>query len=180
MIIDFKQLAIDSDANARDKGFYDPPRSISGDVILFHEELSEAVGDYRNHRKMNEVYYEDKKPCGIPVELADLIIRIAQHMGYHQLGERWAKNVDFLSQEAKWESKYVTDFELFVRKAHGLIGLATDDTDDDPTIRIRFLAALTDLVMVFCKNNDIDLETAVRDKAAYNRTRHARHGGRKI
>lgn len=42
----------------------------------FHAEISEAFEDYKNGRTINEIYYEGKKPCGIPVELADIVIRV--------------------------------------------------------------------------------------------------------
>ncbi len=49
-----------------------------GDIIaLMHSELTEAYEEYRNHRGFCETYYEDgEKPCGIPSELADVVIRI--------------------------------------------------------------------------------------------------------
>lgn len=64
---------------------------------LMHEEISEALRDYRDNYKPGEIYYEDGegkrysyeeyqtlqlssehnfKPCGISIELADCIIRI--------------------------------------------------------------------------------------------------------
>jgi hypothetical protein len=73
---------------------------------LMHEEISEALGDYRDGRAANEYYYENEhhapftvqeyiilqaehegrlnfKPCGIPVELADCIIRILDFAEAH-------------------------------------------------------------------------------------------------
>ena len=49
-----------------------------GDIIaLMHTELTEAYEEYRNHKGFNETYYEEgQKPCGIPSELADVVIRI--------------------------------------------------------------------------------------------------------
>ena len=42
-----------------------------------HTELSEAFEEYRHGRGLNETYYENgTKPCGIPSELADVVIRI--------------------------------------------------------------------------------------------------------
>jgi hypothetical protein len=77
----------------------DAERSFGDWIALAHTELSEAYEEYRNHRSNSEIYYEwngniytqeqrddaikfDKvqywefKPCGIPIEFADVIIRI--------------------------------------------------------------------------------------------------------
>lgn len=85
-------------------------RSFGDWMALLHSEISEAYEDYREHRELNEIYYEldgdamkrkytheeknkiinafwrDQsprpqeapvfKPCGIPIEMADLIIRV--------------------------------------------------------------------------------------------------------
>jgi len=108
MTIDFKQLCIDSHQISVDKGWQETERSYDEDTILFHSELSEALEDYRKNLMLNEVYYEyssdgvknpktytseewaahqkehgvdpynHAKPCGIPIELADFIIRLCQ------------------------------------------------------------------------------------------------------
>jgi NTP pyrophosphatase (non-canonical NTP hydrolase) len=61
-------------------------------IALLHTEISEAYEEYRNNHDPNETYYNDgpfgydnkAKPEGIPVELADLAIRLF-HM-CHALG----------------------------------------------------------------------------------------------
>jgi hypothetical protein len=95
-------------------------RSFGDWMSLLHSEISEAYEDYRNHRKLFEVYYEldgdatkrtytfaetrnitsafwrDQsprpseapvfKPCGIPIEMADLAIRmlhLAEFIGFN-------------------------------------------------------------------------------------------------
>jgi len=46
-------------------------------ICLMHSELSEALEEFRNRHAATEVYFrEDGKPEGIPIEFADLIIRV--------------------------------------------------------------------------------------------------------
>ena len=93
------ELIKEAHENAIEHGWWEEERSFGEQIALMHSELSEALEDYRNERGMTEVYYECKrdcscsiampgcekckyaKPCGIPVELADTIIRIFDTCG---------------------------------------------------------------------------------------------------
>jgi len=78
---------------AKDKGWWDEERNIGDLFMLFTCEVSEAYEEYRNGHEVTEVYYKDEhgetyparenglappgmKPEGVPVELADVVIRI--------------------------------------------------------------------------------------------------------
>ncbi len=52
------------------------PKPIGDQFTNFHAEISEAWEEYRNGKGMNEVYYVNNKPEGVPIELADLVIRV--------------------------------------------------------------------------------------------------------
>jgi NTP pyrophosphatase (non-canonical NTP hydrolase) len=67
------------------KGWWEEERTFGDIISLMHSELSEALEDFRNGKKYGEIYYEGKKPCGIPTELADCIIRILDFCGKNNI-----------------------------------------------------------------------------------------------
>ena len=82
------QLVQESYQNARVHGWHDEPRTIGDLICLMHSELSEALEEHRNGRLPTEVYYNDSKPNkpeGIPVELADCVIRIFDFCGLYDI-----------------------------------------------------------------------------------------------
>lgn len=59
-------------------GWFNQDRSFGDDIALLHSEVSEVYEDYRNGKHPNDTWYEgiENKPCGIPSELADIIVRV--------------------------------------------------------------------------------------------------------
>lgn len=85
--MDIKSLITQSHKHATDKGWWEEPvKSFPEQAMLFVTEISEAVEHYREGREMTEIFYvgdssDNLKPDGIPIELADVVIRIADTCG---------------------------------------------------------------------------------------------------
>jgi NTP pyrophosphatase (non-canonical NTP hydrolase) len=84
------QLIEQAHATAKEKGWWEDPNSpdnhIGMKLMLMVSELAEGLEEYRSGRALDEIWYQtDGKPEGIPVELADVIIRIADLCGYHKI-----------------------------------------------------------------------------------------------
>jgi len=79
------QLVLQSHVNAVEKGWHEEPRSFGDLIALIHSELSEALEDYRDGKAPGELRFEGTKPCGIPSELADVLIRIGDLCGVFQI-----------------------------------------------------------------------------------------------
>lgn len=178
-------------------GWHEEKRSFGELIALVHSEVSEALEDYRNGKAVNEVWYEYKykgvtikecvssvieddrnevlgKPCGIPSELADIVIRILDICGLykwdveetheHSIGERELKGKTFLES--------ISEIHLELSQAY-IYRDAADSALDclDSTIQI---------IEYICRQSDIDLKSIIRQKLEYNKTRGYKHGGKVI
>ncbi len=81
------ELVFESHQTAVDKGWWDEKRNLGELIALMHSELSEALEEYRkkNEEDWHLQYDEKGKPVGFVVELADVVIRIADLCGRFNL-----------------------------------------------------------------------------------------------
>lgn len=80
--LNIKDLIKEAHENAKAHGWWDEDRGFGEQIALIHSELSEALEEFRDGKDYTEIYSDEKgKPCGIPTELADVLIRIFDTCG---------------------------------------------------------------------------------------------------
>lgn len=187
-----------------EKGWLNPdgsdPRPFWTVAALFHSELSEALEDFRGNRKLNETYFEvnwegqkkllseaeyveyskqrpgaNAKPCGIPVEFADYVIRVAQWAGSNGHSER-------INGELGRTTLYsVGGLDKCVAELHLLVSKAYESSrSGDMGCAVDILGESLEYLFYMCNLWGVDLWAAIDLKEAYNMTRPHRHGGKKI
>lgn len=164
------KLAKEVHQNAIEHGWWDEERSFGEIISLCHSELSEALEEYRNNRGLGEIYYNGNKPEGIPVELADCIIRILDYCG--ETDKELLNNVDtsnMLETELLTFGDFITLWHLFLSKSF-----------EEPYKQIYWLSCVIDDIYDWCEGENIDIDEAICIKHEYNKSRPYRHGGKVI
>ena len=81
-----EELIEESHQTAVEHGWWEEERNIGECLALMHSEISEALEEWRSGHPLSESYYPaGKKPEGFTVELADLLIRVFDLCGRHNL-----------------------------------------------------------------------------------------------
>ena len=190
--MDLKALTQTSYEIAKSKGWWENPRGFAALTLLMQSEISEALEDYRNGKRPNQVWYEYPpdiidsvpvlssgergKPCGIPSEIADVIIRICDFAGHYDLK---LEHMYYLGDH--------NEFTVLLARANWFISKAWDVLDyhglDHHDHRVQVGELLSEAIaflLALCSRYEIDIEAAIKTKTEFNRTRPMRHGGKEF
>ena len=155
---------------AIEKGWYEEERSRLSLTMLINSEVFEA---YECWRKNQDLTYLDSngKPCGLPSELADIVIRLFDMAGYY--------GVDFCFPEFQLKQYYGVlkifsrdDFEKFC-------SIIAKNMFNWDFIHPEGYVNVISFIYLYCEENNIDLENEMIIKHEYNKTRPRRHGGKR-
>lgn len=193
------ELVKESFQTAREKGWWPEDELVLVDrmlpekVALMHSELSEALDEVLAGRLVNEVYFEHgEKPCGVPIEMADVIIRVGDYVGAHEIPLE-AAIASLLVKEKFVPADIITlqdivdlsepafksmRFDGRIAELHSTLSKVLE-TWRKGVDTSEVFAQFTIDVVTFCEAEGIPLETATRQKLAFNKTRPFRHGGKK-
>lgn len=181
-ILPLEDWAMKVHANARQKGFWDDSQDIRDDagavdptaflakVALMHSEVWEAYVDWKAGRT-HMFLRDDGKPDGLPIEMADIAIRILDTMG--------GVGINVVVMETR--GIYTSGAELLFNRLHGELAEATEQ------VRVqgshwtyhagRHFVTAIDICRELCERLcDERLEAMMEMKHEYNRTRPYRHG----
>ena len=189
-------LQREAHAIAKDHGWWDEERTFGDCIALVHSELSEALEAYRAPAWQGDLGWRwlpilddetaeiiGNKPVGVPSELADVVIRVAdmaEWYGYDLGHDEAILDLDALEtcfmdvQSSGSFGDWIARLHWLVAEATGYRGVADDSLVADA------LASLVLGIEWMAAHYGIDLDAAIEAKMEYNRTRSYRHGGRAL
>lgn len=175
---------------AVEHGWWEKRPSFADMVVMFHSELSEAVEEYRNGRPM--VYcegmnsnaacweepcggmeclrnFQDRKPEGVAVELADCILRILDTLA--------EAGVD-IDAEITYPVTGDGIIEIIARSHRNISEAYATRVAYDGQDGYSCLVRCVGDIMGWAIGSGVDMEAILRAKHEYNKIRPYRHGGK--
>ncbi len=187
MSMNWNKFAAEVHQNAVDHGWWEPKPSFAQIVVMCHSELSEAVEEYRAGNRIRPgqptpmAYYSGggyvasaptkccTKPEGVAVEMADCILRILDALA--------EAGVDI---DAKFRYTVAPkDLIENVAQGHAYLSTAYIMRNSQHRRDDNLLMCMA-VILEWARLNNVDMESVLRAKHEYNKTRPFRHGGKKL
>lgn len=176
-ITSIPELITASHEMAKEKGWWDhekngETRPWAEQHNNFYGEVSEAWEEYRAGRM--DIWYapeiiEHQKPEGFWVEVADLLIRMADTLGRYKV-------VTLLLDDDR--GNFLDDVS-FVASLYRELGKIADGPNGDFLYMLDVCGCVFSDCFNYAKKSGVDLYHVISLKMAFNQTRSRRHGGKK-
>lgn len=168
------------------KGHSEPIYQIQQSDLIWQEKTVDGdllnQGEIKARMEPEDSSWDSKiKPQGEAIELADVVIRIADYFGFRE----WDSDLEKFSLEGKkaWEKLFNKPLEFFSYLHYNLAFASENGSRVDPGPDFeREKLCLGRVVFAISKYFDFkgwNLEEAIRLKMDFNKTRPYRHGGKK-
>ncbi len=190
-------------------GWWETPPSIGDILAMMHCELSEAMEAYREGKNIDDVWYDCKqqddectegyytsiggcqscpysKPEGIPVELADCVMRIMDIMEYvgffisKELYDHLGENIIAAFKKGIMNCGFGSVITIF----HSRLPQMHRDSTNSLKVLVKHNSVNFTLLIVlidyFLQRNNLDLLDIIERKNEYNKTRGYKHGGKRV
>ena len=170
------ELQKEAHAIAKEKGWWDKERTLGDLIALVHSELSEALEAYREYdlKDWRSHTYDDgfvdehpdgEKPEGVPSELADVVIRVADMAEWYEWKLPKRQLLAFDPNES---------FGEHIVSAHEML---SGVRGSEPAV---VLSDFVEYIRAMASHYGINLDAAIEAKMEHNRTREYRHGGKAL
>ena len=188
--MDLKALQHEAHAIAREKGWWDEPRTFGDLIALVYSELSEALEAYRLNPNsvgpsVGPIYWHNvgtkRPPYGVAIELADVVIRVADMAEFYECPLE-SIEVTGVPPELPMD-RPVQSFGDWIAALHFEVSTLAETwwaSGGDIWAWRPYAELVVEVVNNMAAHYGIDLDAAIELKMAYNRTRPYRHGGKAL
>ena len=189
--MNLSELQREAHAIAKDHGWWDEERTFGDLIALVHSELSEALEAYRDYGDTDAHWRwhdhdgkEVRRPEGVPFELADVVIRVADMAEWE--GVELQSEIETLRRENDERDMTGRTFGDWISGLHASLSFSYASREWDGYAANGFpswdelLADCVAGVQRMAAHYGIDLDAAIEAKMEYNRTRSYRHGGKTL
>lgn len=122
--------------------------------------------------------FVEAKPCGIPIEFADWVIRVGEYCGTNKLNLFHWYLVALQRGTAQKDLVEVCGFDELLSLMNYYSVLAIEHPQKP--LKVDLLGQGLAVMMVYCHRAEIPIVEAINEKHAFNLTRPHRHGGKLI
>ncbi len=184
--MNLRELQKEAHAIAKDHGWWGEERTFGDCIADVHQALSKALEAYRRLGHFQHGWGRNEEdrdapamPKGVPAELADVVIRVAD------MAEWWGISVAVTSHELDvcYAGEVIAGCHSFgdwIAALHRFPGNAFSHRLRSLNVVEDDLKAVVYGVQRMAAHYGIDLDAAIKAKLEYNRTRPYRHGGKAL